>query len=160
MFENLMASKEDKPADRVDTADPLVSDATATIQNHKRRGRPPKDATATVSEKPVRKTSKALELETQARMMEQLDKLFQPKAFRALVAAPANVLLAKTGSNAWKLPEDEVEAMAESGCITARAFLEIDPKWAALVIFALSTASIYSAHAAMYYHDERAKKPA
>lgn len=82
---------------------------------------------------------------------QQLDKLFSPKVFRGVVRGPADVMLATTGDKLWDLPADEVDAMAETGAMTARFFMDVEPKWVALTLFSLTILNTYGMRAGQHY---------
>lgn len=97
------------------------------------RGRPAKNESGSVGT-PKRESAK---------VSDELDKLFSPENFRALVRAPADIRLAVTGRKHWELKDSEVESLAITASTTAKYFAVVDPKWLAVAMFATNAAMIY-----------------
>lgn len=95
------------------------------------RGRPPKAKSGSKS------TSES------AKISAELDGLFSPENFRALVRAPADIRLAVTGRKHWELKDSEVDSLAITASTTAKYFAVVDPKWLAVAMFATNAAMIY-----------------
>lgn len=101
---------------------------------------------ATSTRRKVRKGATPNEKETPElkEFQELADKLMEPKYWKALVRAPADIMLAKTGHRHWNLSESEAETLATTGSITVKAWLPgMDPKYLCLALFLSNVAFIY-----------------
>lgn len=94
----------------------------------------------------------------QAELQAQFDRLYDPKVWRGIVAAPANIALAVTGNNIWDLPDNEVDTLAIQASVTARCFAVSDPKWLALTMLSISIITTYGSRAAQYFMERAEKK--
>lgn len=103
----------------------------ATDGEKRGRGRPPK---AKSGSKPSTESAK---------IASELDSLFSPENFRALVRAPADIRLAVTGRKHWELKDSEVDSLAITASTSAKYFAVVDPKWLAVAMFATNAAMIY-----------------
>ena len=84
------------------------------------------------SSKPDSGASVSRELEEAAR------KMFDPEAWRAIVRAPFAFGKAMTGRKCWELEKTQEDTLATSTSATAEYFLQTDPKWVCLTIFAFN----------------------
>lgn len=72
------------------------------------------------------------------------NKLMEPQYWEALVRAPADFMLAKTGHQHWDIPNAQVRTLAVTGSITVRAWMpNMDPKYMCLALFLTNAAFIY-----------------
>lgn len=69
---------------------------------------------------------------------EQVAKLFKPEAWRAIVRAPFALGQTMTGRKCWELDSAQEDTLATSTSLTAEYFLNTDPKWVALTLFAFN----------------------
>ncbi len=74
--------------------------------------------------------------------VEQIKKMFNPDAWRAIVKAPFALGQAITGRKCWELEKDKEDTLAVSTAMTAEYFLVTDPKWVAVSICAFNWAVI------------------
>ena len=65
-------------------------------------------------------------------------KMFDPEAWRAIVRAPFAFGKALTGRKCWDLEKTQEDTLATSTSATAEYFLQTDPKWVCLTIFAFN----------------------
>ena len=73
---------------------------------------------------------------------EQIAKMFDPDAWRGIVRAPFTLGKVITGRSCWELEKKEEDILATSTSATAEYFLQTDPKWVCLTIFAFNWATI------------------
>lgn len=128
-----------KPAGGSSPADQVVSQAEAAIRKRKpytKRGSA--DMAATEAEN--------------ARITAELEKVFAPEHWEALVRAPADLRLAQTGFEHWKMSDNEVKTLASSASNTARYFMRTDPKWVVLTLFLFNIGTIYGGRVLMDYN--------
>lgn len=86
--------------------------------------------------------------------------LFDEKQWRGIVALPADIGKAVTGSKRFELSEQETETLAVGAANTARYFATFHPKWLALTLFSLSLAQVYGTRIALYAADKKEEKKA
>lgn len=89
-----------------------------------------------------------------AELQAQFDRLYDPVVWEGIVAAPANIALAFTGSKIWDLPADEKKTLAIQASVTARCFAVADPKYLALTMLSISILTIYGGRALQYYTEK------
>ena len=65
-------------------------------------------------------------------------KMFDPDAWRAIVRAPFALGRVITGRSCWELDKRQEDTLAVSTSSTAEYFLQTDPKWVCLTIFAFN----------------------
>lgn len=70
---------------------------------------------------------------------------FTPENCKYLVALPFNLAFVRTGYTGFQLQETECETLSASAATVLNVWVNIDPKWAALMMFAISLASISAA---------------
>lgn len=93
--------------------------------------------------------------ESQARVnisgaaVEQIKKMFNPDAWRAIVKAPFALGQAMTGRKCWELEKDKEDTLAVSTAMTAEYFATTDPKWLAVCICSFNWAVILTEKFAM-----------
>src|SRR5450759_1065507 len=78
-----------------------------------------------------------------AELQAQFDRLYDPVVWEGIVAAPANIALAFTGSKIWDIPQAEIKTLSIQASVTARCFAVSDPKYLALTMLAISIITIY-----------------
>ena len=71
-------------------------------------------------------------------LAEAARKMFDPEAWRAIVRAPFAFGKAVTGRKCWDLEKTQEDTLATSTSATAEYFLQTDPKWVCLTIFAFN----------------------
>lgn len=150
-------STSEESSTRTNATDDATKAAKEIIQRHRK----PSGAAQSNS---VKAAAIQTELEEQQRrrlLLEEIERLYQPRAFKPIVSAPSNVLVLATGSDIWKLTDEEVENQSMAASISARYFLPVDPKWVALSMLFMSLATSYGTRAALYMkelRDEKRKK--
>lgn len=75
---------------------------------------------------------------------EQVRRMFDPEAWRAIVRAPFALGKAMTGRGCWNLEKREEDTLATSTSGVAEYFLQTDPKWIAFTLFAFNWTVIVS----------------
>lgn len=68
----------------------------------------------------------------------QVRKMFSPDSWRAIVRAPFALGKALTGRLCWEIDKTQEDTLATSTSLTAEYFLQTDPKWVALTLFAFN----------------------
>ena len=96
----------------------------------------------------------------QAELQAQFDRLYDPVVWEGIVAAPANIALAFTGSKIWDIPKDEIKTLSIQASVTARCFAVSDPKYLALTMLAISVITIYGGRTMQYYSEKAIAKKA
>lgn len=94
-----------------------------------------------------------------AKDAEQVRKMFDPEAWRAIVRAPFALGKAVTGRQCWDLEKREEDTLATSTSGVAEYFLQTDPKWIAVTLFAFNW-SVIVADKFVQNARERAKEEA
>ena len=100
---------------------------------------------ATAGVRKTRETPKKNEAITPEikQLQEITDKLMEPAYWKALVRAPGDYMLATTGHAHWNISEKETETLAVTGSLVAKAWLMIDPRYLALILFLSNASFIY-----------------
>lgn len=93
-----------------------------------------------------------------AKIVAELEKLYSADSFAPIVSAPSNLAVMITGRKLWELSKGEVHAMASSASTAAKYFLSTDPKWVALSMFLISTATIYGTRIALHIREVQQEK--
>ena len=102
-----------------------------------KRGRPRKDAGAVQSDQ--QRVQSALNEE----IARQLDAVHDPKAWGALLAAPADVAVTLTGRDYWEVSKDERETLGATGAMAARTMMITNPKGLAFLMLSAAMFSVY-----------------
>ncbi len=124
----------------VDSIDTDRAAAEARINEVKRgRGRPRKSPGLSGDGA----DSSSAEKKEAARLARELEKLFDPKYWRAVVRAPADARLAITGREHWRLSDDEVDSLADTASVAARQLVSIDPRYLATALLLFNVATVY-----------------
>jgi hypothetical protein len=143
-----------------------VSDARAAAlqgaETATRRGpgRPRKDGTnpsGTRAPKP-QSAPNTISPELDAEMRKQLEQCYDPKAWGALLAMPADAALAITGHEHWNVKKDERETLGACGGTAARFMMVSSPKTLAFMMLASALFSVYVPRAVMEVKAMRAEK--
>ena len=135
-----------------DTISAATSNASEIVK--RTRGRPKKsDSSSLEGEGGVSGVSGELRAR-QAEMQAQFDRLYDPIVWEGLVAAPANIALAITGSKVWDIPKDEIKSLSVQASVTARCFAVSDPKYLALSMLAISVITIYGGRTMQYFAEK------
>lgn len=129
--------------------DPAIAQAREAIDSaRKRRGRRSKEEID------------AEEQARRARFEQEYATLFEPKQWGAICRSPADLMLHMTGRKLWEVEERELEPLAVGAAHTARMFLQTDPKWVALTMFAISLTQIYGTRIAIHISQMRTERAA
>jgi len=78
-----------------------------------------------------------------AEIIAQLEQVHDPKAWGALLAAPADVALTMTGRDYWKTSDRERDTLGACGSTAARTLMITNPKSLALLMLAAGMFSVY-----------------
>jgi len=119
-----------------------------SVENTKRRGRPQK---AAISGEP---DTRAI----QAEIEKQLEGCYDPKAWGALLALPADAALTYTGREYWKISKDERETLGVTGSAAARTLMVTDPRGLAFLMVASALFSTYVPRAIQEMKHQRAQR--
>lgn len=87
------------------------------------------------------------------KILQELERLYSPESFAPLVSAPSNLAVMITGRKLWELSKGEVNALSSQASTAAKYFLSTDPKWVALSMFFISTATIYGTRIALHMRE-------
>ena len=102
-----------------------------------------------------KKTKKQIKIEDIEETAKQLEALFQPEQFQALVALPGETLFALTGWENWLLLKEEKAILAASASACAKYWLTIDPKYVALILFGFNFAQVYGSRYIAYSAEQK-----
>lgn len=86
---------------------------------------------------------RALQEEVNAVLVKQLDQLHDPKAWGALLGAPADVAQALTGREHWQLSEKERDTLGACGSAAARVMMVTNPKALAFAMLGSALTMVY-----------------
>lgn len=134
---------EDNPALGAENAGhPILEEARASTRaalesTTRRRGRPRGDA------KPLQSDSSALPREVQEEIQRQIEGALDPRAWSALLALPADTMLAISGREHWKISKDERETLGATGSAMARAMMIANPKMLCAIMLSSALFSVY-----------------
>lgn len=67
---------------------------------------------------------------------------FTPESVRPVVSLPFNLAFVKTGFDGFLLTEGEGETLSHAGAMVFNQWVQVDPKYLALITFSLTLASI------------------
>jgi len=81
--------------------------------------------------------------ELRSEIARQLEAAYDPKAWGALLAAPADAALAITGHKHWDVSKDERETLGACGSVAARYLMIEHPKTLALMMVSSALFSVY-----------------
>lgn len=96
--------------------------------------------------------------ELRAEIAKQLEASFDPKAWGALLALPANAALALTGHKHWDVSKEERDTMGTCGSIAARYLMVENPKTLALLMLSSAMFSVYVPRLQQEFKLRREKK--
>ena len=122
----------------------------------RKRGRP-KGSANSAPGKPGGEESGAIATQ-RAELQAQFERLYDPRVWEGLVSAPADVALAITGDDVWRLEKAERETLAIQASVTARCFVISDPKWLALTMLGIGLATTYGMRMVEYYAKKAKEK--
>lgn len=114
----------------------------------RKRGRPPGSGTGTHSAagggtRQAGTSAPGISPELRAELQKQVEACYDPKAWGALLAAPADVMLSLTGGKHWNLGQEERATLGAAGSTAAR-FMSIDnPRTLALMMLGSALFAIY-----------------
>lgn len=91
----------------------------------------------------IQNDSDALRAEVNAVVARQLDALHDPKAWGALLGAPADVAVALTGRDYWQLTEKERDTLGASGSAAARVMMITNPRSLAFAMLGAAITMVY-----------------
>jgi hypothetical protein len=129
--------------------------AKALDQSPRRRGRPPKDPSASGGDQ------RALQAQVNAEIARQLDALHEPKAWAALCCFPADTMLTITGRKHWETSPQERETVGATGSALARTLMITNPRALAALMFGAAMLNMYMPRAIQelkYLRNEKAKE--
>jgi hypothetical protein len=156
---NEKTSKSDEGGARLDTDSAATSGAIEIVA--RKRGRPVGSGKgAPTGSGGGGAISGENETARRAEMQAQIDRLYDPEAWQGIVTAPANIALAVTGSDVWKIEKDEARTLAIQASATARCFMVSDPKWLALTMLSISIITIYGGRTMQYFAEKNAAERA
>lgn len=98
--------------------------------------------------------------ELRAEISKQLEASFDPKAWGALLALPANAALALTGHAHWETSKEERDTMGTCGAIAARYLMVENPKTLALLMLSSAMFTVYVPRLQQEFKVRQAKKTA
>jgi hypothetical protein len=78
-----------------------------------------------------------------AEIEKQLEACYDPKAWAALLALPADAALTYTGREYWEISRDERETLGVTGAAAARTLMVTDPRGLAFLMVASALFSVY-----------------
>lgn len=148
----------DEPGDRRDTSDIFEATGDGTVDSadsslleaqeriakvRRKRGRPSLREKSGLLGGGSESSESTTEKKEAARLARELEKLFDPKYWRAVVRAPADARLAITGREHWKLSSDEVDSLADTASVAARQLVSIDPRFLATTLLLFNVATVY-----------------
>jgi len=67
---------------------------------------------------------------------------FTPDSVRPVVSLPFNLAFVKTGFDGFLLSDPESENLSHAGAMVFNQWVQVDPRWLALITFSLTLASI------------------
>jgi len=114
----------------------------------RKRGRPPGSGTGTNQAasggtRQAGTSAPGISPELARELQKQVEACYDPKAWGALLAAPADVMLSLTGGGHWNLGNEERATLGAAGSTAAR-FMSIDnPRTLALMMLASALFAIY-----------------
>ena len=78
-----------------------------------------------------------------AEIEKQLEACYDPKAWAALLALPADAALTYTGRDYWEIGREERETLGATGSAAARTLMVTDPRGLAFLMVASALFSVY-----------------
>ncbi len=136
------------------TAASEAANAELSMARQARRGRPRKDSGDR------RPTERDLQEAINAQIASQLDGLYAPEAWGALLGLPADAALTWTGNQRWKLGEDERKTLGATGSAAARTMMITNPKALAFSMLAATMFAVYVPRAVAQLKELREKEAA
>ena len=140
-----------KTDDEQATGDTSSNPALQEVKTKYKERKPRSDAGKTRNRKQIQ------EAELQNAAME-IDAMLSPENMEALVCLPADIGLALTGRDLWKLKEKEVSTLAATSATTAKYFWKHDPKWLALAMFAANFGMVYGTRFVINLREAKAER--
>ena len=89
---------------------------------------------------------------------------FTPESVRPVVSLPFNLAFVKTGFEGFLLSDPEAENLSHAGAMVFNQWVQVDPRWLALITFSLTLASISVQKTMLYrqallkFQEEQEKK--
>jgi|SRR3970040_2553516 len=139
------------PADTGNIADAQVAMAREKVNQDvaaRKRGRPSKDSESLQRDKQI----------VSEELARQLDACYDPKAWGALLALPADAALAITARENWKISKDERDALGASGSAAARTLMFTNPRTLAFLMLASALFSVYVPRAVNEFKHQAEKR--
>lgn len=96
--------------------------------------------------------------ELRAEITRQVEALYNPKAWGALLAAPADMLLATTGKKRWDIGEEERATLGACGSTAARCMMIQNPKTLAFLMLGAAISSVYGTRLVQELREYAAEK--
>lgn len=135
------------PVDAIALARAKVDESVSA----RKRGRPKSDSQSIGSDQQI----------IQAEIQRQLEACYEPKAWAALLALPADAALALTAREHWKIGKDERETLGAAGSAAARTLMITNPRSLAFLMLASALFSVYVPRAIQeIHHQQEARKQA
>jgi len=94
----------------------------------------------------------------QAEIARQLEACYEPGAWGALLALPADAALAVTGRDNWKISKDERHTLGVSGSAAARTLMISNPRSLAFLMLASALFSVYVPRAVQEIKHQQEKR--
>jgi methionyl-tRNA synthetase len=94
----------------------------------------------------------------QAEIAKQLEACYEPSAWSALLALPADAALALTAREYWKISRDERQTLGAAGSAAARTLMITNPRALAFLMLGSALFSIYVPRAIQEVHHYQEKR--
>lgn len=132
------------PADAIALARAKVEQDTSA----RRRSRSEKDSRSVGSDQQI----------IQAEITRQLEACYDPAAWGALLALPADAALAVTARDIWKISKDERNTLGAAGSAAARTLMISNPRSLAFLMLASALFSVYVPRAVQEIKHQQEKR--
>ena len=94
----------------------------------------------------------------QTEIAKQLEACYEPAAWSALLALPADAALALTAREYWKISKDERNTLGAAGSAAARTLMITNPRALAFLMLASALFSVYVPRAIQEVHHYQEKR--
>lgn len=94
----------------------------------------------------------------QAELARQLEACYEPAAWGALLALPADAALAVTARDIWKISKDERNTLGAAGSAAARTLMITNPRSLAFLMLASALFSVYVPRAVQEIKHQQEKR--
>lgn len=126
----------------------LAREKIADDVSTRKRGRPSKDTGSIERDNAI----------IQAEIQKQLEQCYDPKAWGALLALPADAALALTARENWKISKDERDTLGAAGSAAARTMMLTNPRTLAFLMLASALFSVYVPRSIQEFHHQAEKR--